>query len=73
MTEEKLITWDWFEIVEPKVNRNKLKRPTKYAWSIYRDEKSMGHLTRGGVGLVGQLRGQGRKKKKKHSKWSPSR
>ena len=49
---------DWMEIIEPSVNRDKVKRPSKHSlYSLYR---KFGHKTVEGEGLIARLR----KKKK---------
>jgi len=52
------VIWPWTEIVPPKVNPDKLKRPTKHTHeSLHRDHP---HTTVGGRGIIARLR---RKKK----------
>ena len=67
--QDKTIIWDWFELYQPNVDTDKARKPGRAnrLWSLYRDGKQIGHTTRGGVGLVGQLLGRGRKRKKKRS------
>lgn len=42
---------------KPKINTDKAKKKNKAKrkWSIYRDEKSIGHKTINGRGIVGRL------------------
>ena len=50
---------DWMEIIEPNVNREKLKRPTKHTLeSLFRDHP---HSTINGKGSIARLRKKGKK------------
>lgn len=55
---KKMKQLDWIETYKPNVEIDKAAKPKKAGrlWSIYRDKKSIGHKTRNGVGLVGQIR-----------------
>lgn len=54
-------------IYQPNVNTDAAKRTrkAKLRWSVYRDEKSAGHKTRGGVGEVGRLIARDKKRRRK--------
>jgi len=64
---------DWMDQVKPNVKTNKAKKPgrAKRLFTWYKDGKSVGHTTIGGVGLVGRLMGQGRKSKKSRKRRRP--